>query len=364
MSRRPRVVVCGTKFGRVYLAAFAQPDFPFELAGVVANGSERSRRCAQAYGVPLYQSVEQVPDAVDLACVVVGGAVTGGPGIELAQAFLRRGIPVLQEHPVHRNELVDCHRVAREAGVVYRLNTLYPHVEPVRRFIECAARLVQRQRPLFLDVQVAFQVAYTVFDILGRALPSTKPTWFAALPDLPGPDGTSRAHPYRSLDGVFGGIPTTLRLQNELVPAEPDNYSHLFHRVTLGTEGGHLTLVNTHGPLLWSARPHLTGDMAELVRFDESQAEHLDMPSTQAIGPAAGATYREVLGKLWPQATGRAIAATWRDVVAGESNDAHVQYHLTLLRAWDVVARAYGPVQLFRRETPELLSAYEVGGQA
>jgi len=363
VSQRPKVVVCGTKFGRVYLAAFGQPDFPFELAGVLASGSQRSRRCAEAYGVPLYQSVDEVPDAVELACVVVGGSVTGGPGVQLAQSFLRRGIHVLQEHPVHRDELVACHRAAREAGVVYRLNTHYPHVEPVRRFIESANRLVQLQRPLFLDVQVAFQVAYTVFDILGRALPSTKPTWFAPLVKLPGPEGTARAHPYRSLDGVFGGVPTTFRLQNELVPAEPDNYSHLFHRITLGTEGGHLTLVNTHGPLLWSARPHLTADMAELIRFDESQAEHLDEPSAQAIGSAAGATYREVLGRLWPQAAGRAIAATWQDALAGTPNDAHVQYHLTLLRAWDAVAKAYGPVELFRRETPELLTAQDVGGQ-
>lgn len=86
MRQRPRVVVCGARFGQVYLEAFRNPDLPFELAGVVAAGSERSRACARRYGAPLYTDPEQLPDDIDMACVVIRGGLLGGRGSELARA--------------------------------------------------------------------------------------------------------------------------------------------------------------------------------------------------------------------------------------------------------------------------------------
>lgn len=351
---RPRVLVAGTGFGRAYLAAFEQADFDFELAGILASGSARSRACAAHYGVPLWSTVDAVPDDVDLACVVIGGVMNGGPGPALSQALMRRGLHVLQEHPLHPDELVACLRTATESGVVFRLNTHYPHVEPVRRFIEVARDLVARQPPLFLDVTCAFQVLYTVFDILGGALGMIRPLGIDGA--LPGPEEA----PYRSLTGRFGGVPMSFRLQNELAPADPDNYSHLFHRITLGTDGGHLTLVNTHGPVEWSMRPHMPHDMKELVRFGDCAAPHLRVPSVQHLGPAEGASYTEVLRELWPQATARAMRAIWSDVEAGADSRGHVQYHITLARLAMRVAEACGPVRLHHPEQPRLLSTADL----
>ncbi|GAB3644424.1 Gfo/Idh/MocA family oxidoreductase [Streptomyces sparsus] len=352
---RPRVLVAGTGFGRAYLAAFERADFDFELAGILASGSARSRACAAHHGVPLWSTVGEVPDDVDLACVVVGGVMNGGPGPELSQALMRRGVHVLQEHPLHPDELVACLRAATESGVVFRLNTHYPHVEPVRRFVGAARDLVARQRPLFLDVTCAFQVLYTVFDILGQALGSIRPHGIDGV--LEGPEGA----PYRSLTGRFADVPMSFRLQNELVPSAPDNYSHLFHRITLGTDGGHLTLVNTHGPVQWSMRPHMPGDMAELVRFGDSTAPHLKVPSVENLGPAEGASYREVLRELWPQATARAVGALWDDVRSGADSRGHVQYHVALAKLAKSVSDACGPVRLRHPQAPpELLAAADL----
>ncbi|MET7440081.1 Gfo/Idh/MocA family oxidoreductase [Streptomyces sp. NPDC004082] len=351
---RPRVLVAGTGFGRAYLAAFERPDLDFELAGILASGSARSKACAEHYGVPLWSTVDEVPDDMDLACVVIGGVMNGGPGPGISQALMRRGIHVLQEHPLHPDELVACLRAATESGVVFRLNTHYPHVEPVRRFIAAARALVARQRPLFLDVTCAFQVLYTVFDILGQALGAIRPHGVDGV--LAGAEGD----PYRSLTGRFAGVPMSFRLQNELVPADPDNYSHLFHRITLGAEGGHLTLVNTHGPVEWSMRPHMPGDMKELVRFADSNAPHLRVPSVQHLGPAEGAPYTEVLRDLWPQATARAMRAVWDDVRSGADSRGHVQYHIALAKLAMRVTEACGPVRLHHPEAPELLSTADL----
>jgi thiazolinyl imide reductase len=349
------VVVAGTGFGRAYLSAFDQPDFPFELAGVLGRGSARSKACADSYGVPLWTEPDQVPDDVDLACVAVGGVMTGGRGPELSQELMRRGLHVLQEHPLHPDELVACLRTAREARVVFRMNTHYPHVEPVRRFLACARELGERQRPLFVDVTCAFQVLFTVFDILAEAFGSIRPFGIHGVAQEP-VNGVVPG-PYRCVSGRFAGVPLTFRLQNELVPAEPDNYSHMLHRITIGYEGGHLTLANTHGPVQWSMRPHMPAELKNLARFSDAGSPHLRVPSVQTIGPVDGASFSEVLGTLWPQATGRAMTALWQDAVAGAPSEAHVQRHLTLTRLAMAVAEACGPVRLHQPEQPELLSA-------
>jgi pyochelin biosynthesis protein PchG len=354
-SARPRVVVAGTGFGRAYLAAFDRPDFPFELAGIIARGSARSKACAEHHAVSLWTEPDQVPDDVDIACVAVGGVMTGDRGPELSQELMRRGLHVLQEHPLHPDELVACLRAAREHQVVFRMNTHYPHVEPVRRFLACAREIGERQRPLFVDVTCAFQVLYTVFDILGEALGSVRP--FGIHGVVEEPVNGAAPSPYRSVTGRFAGVPLMFRLQNELVPSEPDNYSHMLHRITIGYDGGHLTLVNTHGPVQWSMRPHMPSEMKNLVRFSDAVAAHLRVPSVQSIGPADGASYSEVLGTLWPQATARAVTALWQDVMAGAATEAHVQRHITLTRLAMSVAQACGPVRLHQPNPPDLLSA-------
>jgi thiazolinyl imide reductase len=356
--RRPRVVVCGTKFGRVYLAAFRSPDFPFELAGILARGSMRSRACARYYDVPLFTHPDQLPADVDIACVVVGAAISGGLGAELAQALMARGIHVLQEHPLHHDELAECLRHAHCHGVTYRLNTHYIHVEPVRRFITAARALFRQQRPLFVDAACAFQVAFTLFDILGQALGGVRPWAFTEPPPQPNlltQSGDIEA-PFRSLDGMIAGVPLTLRIQQEMDPGDPDNYSHFFHRITFGTEGGNITLVNTHGPMLWCPRPHMPPDLRDAIALDDSTAEHLNFSSATPLGPAEGPTYREVLGSLWPAAVRRAMLYLRRAILEDEDPRRQGQYYLTLCRLTQDANARCGPLQLRRRTAPRILS--------
>ncbi|MEU0005700.1 Gfo/Idh/MocA family oxidoreductase [Streptomyces sp. NPDC006314] len=350
---RPRIVVAGTKFGRIYLAGVARPDSPYELAGVLARGSERSARIARHYGVPLFTDPEQVPKDVEACCVVVGAGINGGPGARLAQQLMARGHHVLQEHPLHARELADCLRTAREHRVAYRLNSHYVHVEPVRRFIAAARRLLAGQRALHIDAACAFQVLYTLFDILGRALGGVRPWGFGETGDLPSAlrDLADSPPVYRSLDGVIAGVPCTLRLQNDMDPADPDNHTHLFHRITLHTEGGHLTLLNTHGPLLWSPRPHMPDDMRETVRMEQSQAAHFGHLSAEPLGPATGPDYRDILGELWPEGAVGALRALREDIGSGTDPGRDGQYHLTLCRLTRDVADRFGPVRL-HRDTP------------
>ncbi|MGH3186203.1 MAG: Gfo/Idh/MocA family oxidoreductase [Streptosporangiaceae bacterium] len=373
---RMRVIVCGTKFGQVYLQAFRQSALPFELAGILAQGSERSRACAQHYGVPLWASPDELPAGIDIACVVVRGGLLGGPGAELAKELMGRGINVIQEHPLHHDELADCLRCARRHGVVYHLSSFYPNVAPVRSFIAAARELFRCRRPLYADAACGFQLAYALLDILGRALGGVRP-WSFTRP--PGPDDsvlrlTDLDIPFRGLDGVVAGVPVTLRIQNQMDPADPDNYAHLMHRITLGTEGGNLTLAATHGPLLWcprpdfpreaqrsDARPHFAPTTADRPA---SGVEAADPSSGLVLGESAAPGYQQIFQTMWPAAIGRALLQMREAILAGDCQLHRGQYHLTVCQLWQDITALLGPPELLRAPPPRLLSGAELAAVA
>jgi pyochelin biosynthesis protein PchG len=346
---RPRVVVCGTGFGRIYLSALRRPGLPFELAGILARGSRRSRDCASEYGVPLYSDVDDLPSTVDIACVVVGAGINGGPGAQLAQLLMGRGIHVLQEHPLHHAELAACLRRARERRVQYRLNTQYVHMTVVRRFVGAARRLLRGQPALFVDALTSFQVLYPLFDILGQALGGVRP-W--SFDDTPAGSGVLRA-----LAGTFAGVPVTLRVQNELDPAERDNGGHVAHRITLATEGGNLLLANTHGPVLWNPRLHMPAGDQDATTMAASPSAHLDLPATGFIGPPAAPTHREVIREEWPLACARALLDLRRAILAGEDPLPLGQRHLALCRVTAAATDRLGPPALHHPPAPRILQA-------
>lgn len=358
-DRRPRVVVCGTRFGRVYLAAFRQPDFLFELAGILSRGSAQSQACAERYGVPLFTDPDELPADIDIACVVVSAAINGGHGTELARALMARGIHVLQEHPLHHDELVGCLRDARKHGVVYQVNTHYTHVAPVRRFLDVAHRLIRRQQPVFLDAGCAYQVTYALVDIIGKALGRVRPWAFVDVPPLP--EGLSqlvpRGTPFRSLDGVLGGVPVTLRIQNQLHPTDPDNYYHFFHRIALGSEGGNVSLVNTHGPVLWSPRPHMPRDVKAGTEPEDSSAEFLGYPSASVVDQDGTPIWRDIMSSVWPRAVGHALEELRQAIVSGVDPLRSGQYHLSLCRLVQDVTDRLGPPEFVRDSEPRPLAA-------
>ncbi|WP_344084966.1 Gfo/Idh/MocA family oxidoreductase [Luedemannella helvata] len=357
-----RAVVCGTRFGQVYLEAFRHPDNPVQLAGILSGGSDRSRACARHYDVPHYTSPDDIPDDVDIACVVIRGGLLGGQGADLALRLMVRGLHVLQEHPLHQDELAACLRQARRSGVVYHLNSFYVHVEPVRRFLAAVAELTRSQPIRYIDAACGFQLAYSLLDVLGQALGGVRPWAFADLPDAAQAyRATQLDVPFRSLDGVLGGVPVTLRVQNQMDPGDPDNYAHLMHRVTVGTEAGNLTLVSTHGPTVWAARPDFprtVGETDAAPHFDapaSSGEEHLDLPSARVLGPAEAPGFRHVFGSVWSAGVARALGELVAAIEAGGGAAGRGQYHLTLCELWQDITARLGPPELLRADPPRFV---------
>ncbi|EPD89437.1 thiazolinyl imide reductase [Streptomyces sp. HPH0547] len=355
--RRPlRVVVAGTAFGRIYLDAVRRDPDAFTLTGILAKGGDYSRRSAERAGVPLHTDAAHLPDDTDILCVVVRSGATGGPGSDIARTALRRGIHVLQEHPVHAGELAGNLRAARDGDAAYAVGTLYPDLAPVRAFLAAAEVLRARGPVRFVDAACNSQVAYPLLDVLGRAAGALRPWAFRAQP---GPDArltalTGHQQPFRTAHAVIGGTPVTLRVQNEVHPDDPDNHSHLLHRLALGTDAGVLTLADTHGPVLWNPRLHAPRDTTGRLVLAGPGTERLAAPSTVELHPAAG-SYHHVFAQLWPQAVLAALHRL-RDAVTDRAlRPAAGQWALSVSRCWADLTAQLGMPELIRPGEPPVV---------
>ncbi|MGW7340923.1 Gfo/Idh/MocA family oxidoreductase [Streptomyces sp. NPDC054808] len=349
-----RVLVCGTNFGRFYAEAVRRRP-GYTLAGILSRGSAASRAYAESLGVPFHTDVGDLPDGIDAACVAVGSSISGDRGTELARALMDRGIHVLQEHPVHLTELTGNLTHARRRGVQYRLNTHYPHVAPVRAFVDAARRLVARQRPLFVDAATPVHLMHPLVDILGRATGTLRPWRFADPAPLPAGIGPQ---PFRSLHGVFAGVPLTLRVHHQLDPSDRDNHALHWHRISLGTEGGVLTLADTHGPVLWSPRLHIGRDADRRFVLDGAGTGRLGLGTTAVIGNTG--TFRTVFSDLWPEAIGTALDGLREAVAEGGDALRAGQYDLAVCRIWTDLAARLGPPEIVRPATPRPLAVSDV----
>ncbi|WP_280315892.1 thiazolinyl imide reductase, partial [Nocardia abscessus] len=293
------------------------------------------------------------------------GGAGGGAGAKLAQSLLTRGIHVLQEHLLHPDELTDCLRTAREHGVCYRLNSFYPHLRPVQLFLHAAQVLRERQQPLHVDAAAGSQVVYSLLDIIGRAVgrlrpwaigdPAPIPPELAALADPP--------MPYTHLTAVIGGVPVSLRVQNQIHPADPDNHALLLHRLAIAFESGVLTLADTHGPVLWSPRLHTDRDDTGRLLMAGPGTERLAVPSTEPLDSAAAPTFRTVFDELWPQSVRVALAQLRADTADPRRSIGAAQWALTVTAIWQRLTTILGQPELIRPPSPapvplpELLAA-------
>ncbi|QDR79899.1 bifunctional Gfo/Idh/MocA family oxidoreductase/class I SAM-dependent methyltransferase [Sporomusa termitida] len=334
MKKKLRTVVCGSTFGQFYLEALKLLPEEYDLVGLLAQGSRRSEKCAGYYGVNLYTEISQVPDDIDLACVVLRSGVMGGKGTDMSLKFLERGVHVMQEMPVHHKDMAACLKIAHQKKVLFQTGDLYVHLPAVKRFIACARAMLAQQNALYIDAAFASQVSYPLVHILMEALPTIRP-WKTGT--------VSRGEgPFHVMTGTLGNIPVIVRVHNEVDPDDPDNYLHLLHRITLGSEGGSLTLTDTHGPVLWQPRLHIPENLHVLGDLATAEIDHMLENSTEILGTPFSANYRDILAKLWPRAIADNLSLM-KDMIAGSINAVmRVQQDLLCARQWHEITSALG----------------------
>lgn len=208
-----RALVCGTNYGYHYLEAIERAPRKYELAGILAKGSLRSMLLAAKYRVPLYMSVDDVPDDIDVAF-----AAMGIDGNDAVLELLRRGVDVLCEHPVYPKFLQQALRTAAKSGANFDVNAHYSLLPAPRAFIKRCNR--HREKPVFVDALLSPRLIYAFLDIVRHAL------------------------------GSLDAAPMTVQFERLLPDGSPDNIVDC--RIAAGFPSGILTLLAMPGPAIWT----------------------------------------------------------------------------------------------------------------
>ncbi|MGP9652842.1 Gfo/Idh/MocA family oxidoreductase [Halomonas sp. AOP35-4E-18] len=325
----PAVVVAGSRFGQFYAAGIAA-DSRYDLKGILGRGSRRSEALAARLGVDSWKGIEEVPDDVQLACVAVGGAARGEQGPELAEALMMRGIDVVIEHPLLPREWEELLSCASRLGRRCLLNTFYLRLPAVRRFIELGRELRRKRGIRHLDMSCGVQVGGASLDILASILEGVGP-WSleSRVTDLSS---------MRELSLVLAETPVSLQVLNEL-SAGNDGRMTLLLRINLTTDRGTLSLLDPHGPLMWTPAVVVPREDADglFPLFGEEAKGRPSVPSSQ-LWHTEPHTWTDIHRHLWPTAATEALAVLDDIVEVQRCN----QRSLEIVRLWQCIGEALG----------------------
>ncbi len=236
------VLICGTNYGRTYLeAAQLRPD-TYIVRGILARGSERSTTLAGESRLPLYTSVSQVPDFIDIACVVVGSSVEG-----VVTGLLNRGIHILAEHPQRPETLkLDLDKAAKQ-NLCLHVNPHFSDLTAPVAFIRHCGERLQESEPRMIQVIAADRALYGTLDLIHQS--------FGSLSTLR-LDGVDTKGEFIVIDGTFGRSSLSLWLQsardgNHRIPDGSSRYS-VDMRVAIVFGTGTLSLLSLAGPVIWN----------------------------------------------------------------------------------------------------------------
>ncbi|WP_426177354.1 Gfo/Idh/MocA family oxidoreductase [Pseudomonas sp. TWRC1-2] len=322
-----KTLVVGSRFGQFYAAGVAAAEH-LELVGVLGQGSRRSQALARYLEVPSFDALEQVPTDTRLACVAVGGAARGEQGPAVAQALMERGMHVLIEHPLLPQEL---HEVLRTANRLQRrclLNSFYPQLPCVARFIELARQLHRQQGIRHIEASCAVQVSYATLDVLAALLESVGP-WSV---DCVAPALSA----WRDISLVMAQVPVSLRVLNELA-ANDDGRMQMLLRLSIATDSGTLLLASPHGPLLWMPAVRAPQDDAEGVFDLFGPLAGQPLPCAEVL-EAAAPDWAQVYRRLWPAAAASAL----QPLITGVGLARLQQRSLEVVGLWQQVTAAIG----------------------
>ncbi|WP_372157917.1 Gfo/Idh/MocA family oxidoreductase [Xanthomonas campestris pv. fici] len=352
-----RVLIAGAKFGEMYLNAFLQPQPGLELAGLLATGSARAQQLAHAFGMPLYTHVEQVPDDIDIACVVVRSTVVGGNGTTLAEALLRRGMHVIQEHPMHPDDATRLMRLAHEHRLAYWINTYYAHTLAGRHWIEQARRirrLLDGAPAHFAHLTTSRQLLYSSLDLLLQACEVDSIEHQATVEATGDDDGA-----FHLLRLNLPGCRAALHLQTYLAPDDPDLHSLTMHRLALGWPSGYLSLEASFGPVLWTPAlhdpRHRDNDRILYRSAPDAAADPFAIPCTLTLHPSSP-DWRHALEVDGPTGVGRVLQALRRHLDGNETPAAfEAGYQTALARLWQQALQCAGPARERNLPPPRII---------
>ena len=148
------------------------------------------------------------------------------------------------------------------------------------------------------------------------------------------------AGPFDILVGEVGGVPLSVRFQNEMDSSDPDNNAIALMRMDVCSDKGILSLCDVYGDVLWTPRFHVGKAAA-----DSSNLSTVESASINVLHRRAEA-YNSILAEQWPKGIANMLSER-----LGERNSlATTQFQISACLAWQEFTSALGaPSELRQR---------------
>lgn len=342
-KRRTRVIVCGVGFGQFYLKALENLVNYYELVGIFSKGSAWSKEVAERYNVPLFTDLKRIThDIADAVCVVIKSTVVGGKGSDIVHSLLKKGINVIQEHPVHPDDYIECLKLSKMYNCKYSLNTFYPELKNVSKFIQLSNRLRQYSAIKYINADCSVHVLFPLIDILGRALGGLRPWSFHKI------DRMAENVMFCTVLGYLNGIPICLNVQNQIEPKDPENYMNLFHRITVTTNSGSLIMTGTNGVVVWESCINKTLGSDGVFHLDKDD-EFSALPVYEIAGTDSNISYKQLLTEIWPESIRKSLIAFRKEIVDDKTDNGKVQYLIEAINVWNQLGKEIGSPQIINQ---------------
>ena len=262
MDKKLKAVLCGATFGQFYMEALSRLSEKFEVVGLIARGSEKSRKCADFYNVPLFTSADEVPEDTDIAFVILRSGILGGVANDYVKYFLERKIHVFQEFPVHPKDAEENFKLSLKNKVCYCIGDFYVKLPQIRNFISRVKELNEICPPSHIQLGCSSAVSFPAVMMLREMLPSAKNTELKCL--------SENETPFQIIAGKIDNIPLTAEVHNETNTKDPDSAMYLLQSFNVIYENGRLSLQDPFGGICWyskvksSAKRYESGAVARL----------------------------------------------------------------------------------------------------
>lgn len=331
MENKIRVLLCGTVFGQIYLkGVLANEDF--QLAGILSNGSEQSRKIAAEYQMPIYTNVDRITNQdFDLALVVIRSGIVGGAGNEITQKLLNRQISVVQEQPVHSEEAVANYKIAMKNNVFYKVNTFYSYLPSSRIFHSKICELKAKSEIYSIDGACSLPVLLPFIDQVGRTLGGISPYTL------------DYEHCFKTdvqdyVCGTIKGVDFMFRIQSHMNSDSIKKYAYVLNEINVMTGIGNLKLTEVNGQVVWVSKPYV----AEEYLRQECKDEVRNVNGTELLYDASGKKYSELYHSVWKEAVSNFLAANKELILKKKYDVSDMQYYIALCRLWKNISNCIG----------------------
>ncbi len=340
-TNKINVLVCGTRFGKFYVEAVKRRKEEMRLVGIMTRGSEKSKRYAEMLHIALYTTMEEVPVAeLNVACIAVKTSIMGGEGTVLALEFLKRGVSVVLEQPVHSRDIVECAKIALENKVFFIVGNLYKNLGTVKNYIAILKKLIKLDRPLYLEMKLATQVSYPAAVLLNTIIDNRK-LWFEK-PAIPLSKGFS------VLKGYSESLSVILFADNRADPQNADTHLPLFYQFNVGFNSGNLMLPEAFGNTLWLPAMSIENERDGVQKLPFEMKSNLMDETTNRLTDSPLHTFAEIFEKDWPEAIALDLDKMY-SFLKGDNCDEYNTYirnEINAAETWQEIMGNYGYPEL------------------